>query len=92
MIYMGLGDSMNDILQTMEDVNISLDGLFVNADAGSDSKEFRTVCHNRGMIVSIVVMENLKISSSSMNSYINNDIVLKEPMLGWTVPKFIKSA
>jgi len=46
-------ESMDEIFQIMKDAEISLDGLLVNADAGFDSKEFRTVCNNRGVITNV---------------------------------------
>ena len=46
-------DSMNEIFQTMKDVEISLDGFLVNVDAGFDFKEFRTACYNRGVIANV---------------------------------------
>lgn len=38
-------DRMDELLQTLEKANIATDGLFVNADAGFDSKDFRRKCY-----------------------------------------------
>ena len=37
----------------MKEVDISVDGLFINADAGFDSKESRKICGAKGIIANI---------------------------------------
>lgn len=41
---------LDELFGTLEKANISTDGLFVNADAGLDSKEFRNKCSEYGII------------------------------------------
>lgn len=41
---------LDELFQTLEKANISTDGLFVNADAGFDAKEFRNKCYEYGVI------------------------------------------
>lgn len=41
---------LEELFQTLEKANISTNGLFVNADAGFDSKEFRSKCFEYGTI------------------------------------------
>lgn len=45
--------SMNEVFETMKESEISLDGLFINADAGFDSKEFKEVCSKQGIIPNV---------------------------------------
>lgn len=45
--------SMYDIFQTIKQADISLDGLFINADSGFDSKDFRKICDCNGMIANV---------------------------------------
>ncbi len=66
-------NSMTEIFNTMKQAEISLDGLFINADAGFDSKEFRTVYDSNGIIAtyaSIIVMKIPKMNFSLMNCFI----------------------
>lgn len=41
---------LSELFQTLKKANIATDGLFVNADAGFDSKEFRSKCFEYGII------------------------------------------
>lgn len=41
---------LDELFQTLEKANISTNGLFVNADAGFDSKEFSSKCFEYGTI------------------------------------------
>lgn len=43
-------DRMDELFQTLEKANIATDGLFVNADAGFDSKDFRRKCYEYGIV------------------------------------------
>ena len=45
--------SMKEIFMMMERADIPVDGLFINADAGFDSKEFRAVCSEYGVIANV---------------------------------------
>lgn len=46
-------NSMNEIFDLMIKADIPLVGLFANADAGFDSKEFRAVCEQREVIANV---------------------------------------
>lgn len=43
-------DRLSELFQTLEKASILTDGLFVNADAGFDAKEFRATCSEYGII------------------------------------------
>jgi transposase len=73
---------------TLEQANIPVDGLFLNADAGFDSKEFRLCCEKKEineMFVSIKETEMQIEMNILTNYFIMSDIKLKEPMLGWII-------
>lgn len=40
----------SELIQMLEKQNITVDGLFLNADAGFDSAEFREICFKHGVI------------------------------------------
>ena len=46
---------LDELFQTLEKAKIATDGLFVNADAGFDSKEFRGKCYEYGIIPNTAV-------------------------------------
>jgi len=45
--------SMSGIFDTLREAGIALDGLFLNADAGFDSKGFRKECKDRGIFPNV---------------------------------------
>lgn len=45
--------SSEELFSTLEDAKIGTDGLFVNADSGFDSKDFRSICKKRGIIPNV---------------------------------------
>lgn len=45
--------SMSIILKTLREAHIYVDGLFLNADAGFDSKGFRKECKDRGIFPNV---------------------------------------
>jgi transposase len=45
--------TLNTLFETVTSAGISLDGLFVNADAGFDSKEFRETCSEKGIFANV---------------------------------------
>lgn len=45
-----IDDHLDELFRTLEKANIPTDGLFANADAGFDSKEFRGKCYEYGII------------------------------------------
>ena len=42
-----------EVTATLEQADISVDGLFINADAGFDSQELRDQCETKGIIANI---------------------------------------
>jgi len=57
--------SSEDLFLALGEAQISIDGLFVNADSCFDSKEFRSICNKWGllrMLLSIIGMEKIKMS------------------------------
>jgi hypothetical protein len=49
----GIEVQFEEVIATLEEADISVEGLFINADAGFDSKELRKKCEAKGMIVNI---------------------------------------
>ena len=48
-----IGKSMSSIFDTLREAGIALDGLFLNADAGFDSKSLRKECKDRGIFPNV---------------------------------------
>lgn len=48
-----IGESMKEIFSIMKQANTSRNGLFINADAGFNSKDFRMVCSSEGIIPNV---------------------------------------
>lgn len=46
-------DSSDDLFSTLTQADIKLEGLFVNADAGFDSKEFGEICFKHGIFANV---------------------------------------
>lgn len=46
---------LDELFQTLEKADIATNGLFVNADAGFDSKDFRNKCYEYGIIPNIAI-------------------------------------
>jgi len=67
-----IGNHLDELFQTLTKANISTDGLFVNADAGFDSKEFRSKCFEHGII------PNTAINPRNGN---NDEIIIFDEML-----------
>jgi transposase len=62
--------TLDELFSTVQLADISLDGLFINADAGFDSKEFRQGCDKYGIIANG--------SFNMRNSNADNDYLLDE--------------
>lgn len=67
-----IGSHLDELFQTLTKANIPTDGLFVNADAGFDSKEFRSKCFEHGII------PNTAINPRNGN---NDEIIIFDEML-----------
>lgn len=70
-----IDSAMNKIFSTLEKANISFDGLFLNADAGFDSKEFRKQCRDRGIFPNVCF--NKKNNEHDHNDYVD-ELLYKE--------------
>jgi transposase len=46
-------NTLDEMFMTLSLANISLDGLFINADAGFDSKELRSTCLSHGIFANV---------------------------------------
>lgn len=46
-------ESLNELFTTLKLVGLNLDGLFINADSGFDSKEFRDTCNEHGIFANV---------------------------------------
>jgi len=62
--------SLNELFRTLTLADIKLDGLFINVDAGVDSKEFRETCFKHGVFANVDV--NIR------NGEVNDDKLLDE--------------
>ena len=62
-----INDVLNEILQLLQESDISHQGLFLNADAGFDSDDFRSLLEKNEIIANIKV--NTRNSSSVDNDY-----------------------
>lgn len=62
--------SLEELFKTLEMANIAIDGLFINADAGFDAKEFRTTCADKGVFANV--------DSNKRNGVVDNDNTLDE--------------
>lgn len=63
-------DSLDELFQTLTLSGINLDGLFINADQGFDSKEFRATCFKHGIFANVDL--------NPRNGNMNHDILIDE--------------
>ena len=45
--------SSEELFSTLAEAKISTDGLFINADSGFDSKDFRSICEKWGVVPNV---------------------------------------
>lgn len=64
-----------EVIATLEQAEISVDGLFINADAGFDSRELRDQCEVKGIIANIAV--NKRNGDSDNNHYFDEELYKK---------------
>ena len=64
------------MLSDLEQANIKTDGLFLNADAGFDSEQFRITCFSKGIIANIDF--NKRNSKNTDNQSLMDDLLYKE--------------
>ena len=67
--------SSEELFSTLEQAKISIDGLFVNADSGFDSKNFRSICEKRGVIPNVAF--NYR-NGENKDEYLLDDLLYKQ--------------
>ena len=70
-----LGKTANHIFKSIKNMGITIDGLFLNADAGFDTKEFRQKCEAHSIIGNI---DFNKRNGSSRDNYLFDTQLYKE--------------
>ncbi len=71
-------EHFTDIIESLHQSNIKIEGLFLNADAGFDSMDFREFCFADGIIPNIAINYRNGTNSDDiflMNHSMNNAIV-----------------
>ncbi len=63
-------ESLNELFTTLKLAGLNLDGLFINADSGFDSKEFRDTCNEHGIFPNV--------DFNSRNGNVNDTDLLDE--------------
>jgi len=64
-----LVEKASDIFNEMEQIGFSCDGLFLNADAGFDSTDFRNLCFTKDIIDNIDKNKRRGIKEENVNTY-----------------------
>jgi transposase len=70
-----LKENFNNMLQMLEKSSVSTQGLFLNADAGFDTQEFRKFCNSREIIANIA--QNSRKSKNKEEKYIFDQLLYK---------------
>lgn len=65
-------ERLDELFQTLKNATISTDGLFVNADAGFDSKKFRDKCSQYGAIANTAL--NHRNGSENQNVLFDDEL------------------
>ena len=65
-----IDETLEELFSTVQQAGISLDGLFINADSGFDSKDFRKGCDKYGVIANV--------DFNMPNANMDNDYLLDE--------------
>lgn len=68
-------DTLEELFSTMRQADICLDGLFINADSGFDSKEFRQTCEKYGIMANVDF--NMR-NGNRDNDYLLDELLYKE--------------
>ncbi len=69
-------DSLEEMFEVLNKANIPLDGLFVNADSGFDSKGFRETCLKAGIYPNVAL--NYRNGDNNDEDYVLDEILYKE--------------
>jgi len=68
-------NSSEELFSTLVEAQISTDGLFINADSGFDSKDFRSVCNKWGIIPNVAF--NYR-NGESKDEYLLDELLYKQ--------------
>ena len=67
--------SSEELFSTLGEAKISTDGLFINADSGFDSKDFRSICEKWGVIPNVAF--NYR-NGENKDEYLLDDLLYKQ--------------
>jgi hypothetical protein len=67
-------ESVKGLAATLQNAEISLDGLFLNADSGFDPRSFRSVCNESGIIPNVAFNY---LNAKNKDEYLLDDLLLK---------------
>jgi transposase len=67
-------EMMSEIITTLVDCKIEVDGLFMNADAGFDSKNFREFCETFGIIPNFDINKRNSKNPDQYDYYFDNQL------------------
>lgn len=68
-------ETLDELFSTIQKAGINLDGLFINADSGFDSKEFRSTCDKYGIIANVDF--NVR-NGNTDNDYLLDEVLYNE--------------
>ena len=72
-----LRKTTSEIFTTIEQIAFSLDGLFLNADAGFDVKDFRLLCEEKGIFHNIDLNKRRNKQKTKDDYMIDNELYKK---------------
>jgi hypothetical protein len=78
-------NSLNELFSTLTRAEIKLDGLFINADAGFDSKEFRENCFKHGIFANVDI--NIRNGEDYEDKLLNELLYKERYSIERTLPK-----
>ena len=67
--------SSEELFSTLEEAKLRTDGLFVNADSGFDSKDFRSICEKWGIIPNVALNNR---NGDTKEGYLLDDLLYKQ--------------
>lgn len=68
--------SLGDLFDTLSQADITMDGLFINADSGFDSRKFRHECLKQGITANVAF--NHRNGDNDEEEYLLDDMLYKE--------------
>ncbi len=85
-----ISGSLEKMLSTLNKAGIPTEGLFCNADAGFDSKEFKRICYGKDIFLNVdknkrngqkLIMKRFTMFLTK--NYTRIDLLLREQTHGW---------